>query len=320
MKMVISKPETWGLDSTIFTSVVATIAERRLGDFAVARMHLSAAISLLHLRGGLKAIQDMEFPAGMIVLYAIVSLEGAQVFRNPSSLRTASRILRRRLRIFQNWSRKIRTEHALTRQESTASEPMGPENLTKQDSCLPGSLRYFGSSSVLRPYVESSFADRHPSQLRSYLAVAYAITSMLWAFRDSEEEAAELMDKVVHQVELSQPSVKDSSNSTATPNAGLTMIALLFVLANEASNLGHWNSSDDAAFRSWDIIEFVELMTLASHHSTKRITAAMASWLTTDINNQNGLVLVEDSDFDVMEDEIKIGYFANNDESLSKTI
>ncbi|KAK5052694.1 hypothetical protein LTR84_002560 [Exophiala bonariae] len=311
MQMLISKPENWALDSTIFGIVVAGIAEGRIGDLAVARKHSNAAIALLNLRGGLRAIQDMQFPTGMIILYAYVTLGGTQLFSNSTRLGTASDTLKCRLQIFQKWNREIRTNCSTGSRKPTATAPTC-ENSMRKDPCIPGSLWYFGTSSVLRPYVESSFVDRASSQIRPYLAVLYAINSMLWALQDNEEAAIEFMDRVVHQIELSHPSSKDTNTSTTTSIAGLTVMALLFVLASEATNLGHWKSSEDAAFRSWEIIEFVELVMLASHQSRKRIVASMASWLITDLHNPDGLLLIEDSDFDAMEDEVEIRYFTDN--------
>lgn len=168
MKMLVSNPENWVLDSTLFGIVVAGIAEARLGDLAVARKHSNAALALLSLRNGLKTIQEIEFPTGVIILYAFVTLGGTQLFSNPSRLRTASAGLRHRLRNFQNWNREIRTQVAMD-----FNHPL------KKDTPIPGILWYFGSSSVLRPYVESSFANQQPNQLRSYLAVVYTINSML---------------------------------------------------------------------------------------------------------------------------------------------
>jgi hypothetical protein len=75
MRQLMAESDNWDKTSTVFSLVVAAIAEFRAGDALVARKHLKMAVELLDRRKGLRTIQEMAFTEGMIVLYAFTSLD-----------------------------------------------------------------------------------------------------------------------------------------------------------------------------------------------------------------------------------------------------
>ena len=291
----------WHLDETIIGVIAGAIMEWRLSNLYESQKHLKATFALLSLRGGLRAIQDMKYPAAVVCVFGFVNIRCMSHFDTLQSLRTATGALINRLSRFQSWNQKIRSHRATCgRHDDLIQKLQELPNCQKKRTLKLGYLETraycFNGTSAICPNIRPKFLKERPAEARPYAATLYLINSMLYNLREDEAKAIEFLEDLVYTVAMSIPEAEPSVQANSNRPAKLSATTVMLIVLHCATNLGLWKSSEDTALRSWEAIEFVDLMMLTSPDTQAKITESMCSWLMGSMRDRNSLVLLDATD------------------------
>jgi len=140
----------------------------------------------------------------------------------------------------------------------------------------------------MHAHLDSALLADRPSDLRPYLAVLFAINTILWSLRDDEAEdlACRFLEDLAYTVSMSAPLLPGDRNKATTacsaPGAALSSMSVFFMIAHCAVKLGGWRPSDGSFLRIWEVVEFVDIMMLASPELRLKVVNSLSSWLLTE--------------------------------------
>lgn len=299
MNGTLAARDTALLDETIVGVAAAGVIEWRLGNPYEAQKHLKASLTLLSLRGGLRAIQDLHYPSALVTLLVFIEIGCTAHYEILGTLYTAISTATRRLGDFQKWNQTIRTL------DSASRHPICKESLQSSHQTYRSC---FSEPSALRANIESEHRHGKPSEMRPYLGVLYCLNSILWHLRATPDKAAAFLEDLSYTVSMSVP-VQSPVSGTATQNPLLSSMSILFMIAHCAEKLGEWTSSEHSALRIWEVIDFVDLVVLAPPELRDKVIKALASWLTEPLSGSgDSLELLTEGDLTAFVEGVEQGW------------
>jgi hypothetical protein len=284
---MIADPAARYSSTAISVLAAAPIAEARFGEPEIARKHCVALLHLLNAQGGPKALRALTPSAGIAtrVLVSFISIgAGPAVFGEYSALLAGLTSLKDMLLAMQ-------TCCELTPVIATTSRKSGTRKsfpVEKQDSPTTPSLaeenyhathaRAFNPDSPLYRYVRPNIDVDSLIEQRCHFATLFLFNKGLFDLRTDNEERTRFLSEMLAAVTSGQIAAEDSEKDIE-PTVRMKALTVLYIIVDCTARY----ECGDGAMRSWEAIQTLELVQLASERGRLRITGLLSSWLTRDL-------------------------------------
>ncbi|EXJ89177.1 hypothetical protein A1O3_02241 [Capronia epimyces CBS 606.96] len=304
MNRRLGNPETSCLDDFILAVAIAGSCERRMGNSRGADHHIAAVKKLLDLRGGHKAVREIAYPTGLMIVNILVENDIRCFFTCRAGLMLQLSDLVQKLLKIQTWNTDIRSRSNHTslkelrhhdRSDIMAERDVLVTNYSSRRS------RAFDKRSALFHYVAIPPEELEEDQCRFYLGILFAINTTLWAFRDSENTSIAYLQGLTNAVELSAP----ANFVLRAGGSKLPSLLMLLMIAHHAVAREERNSSTNTVFEVEKVFEFVNMIMMASSESRRSILTAMSSWLTAGISSLEDLCYLSPTRLHLLEEEVE---------------
>lgn len=297
LRLLLEDPQTKDLDSTIATLALSGSAEMRLGSVSLARNHLRAVHYLLVQRDGLHTLQVMSGTTGLETMHSMHQLGSPMILYSAEKLRNSLNTVLLQLDRLSAWNHAARAEYSQSKMEFEhlqGTHPRlgsGPGLKTVQEgaSYWMALQQCLGPSTVIGECLTPYLSDSSDRATRCQIGSLYSLNSMLYNLRHDQRRATSFLKDLAYIVNNSY-SLSPSTNTK--DEAWLQKLHITAVLpatiAHCAMRFGEWHDGSwrntPPALRSWESLEFVELMMLMSPRRRYGILSMMHSWLTYDVH------------------------------------
>ncbi|KAJ9609905.1 hypothetical protein H2200_006234 [Cladophialophora chaetospira] len=263
-------------DQFLYSVATAALIENRLGDIQRSRHHRKGLKYLLHLRGGLKATEQLPLP--MRVQYASFFLELGyeELFQTADEVQVASRVahMQAKLLQLQNWNHDLRlgsNPDSISLEDMISKEPKSiiPGLQLNQRICAlqtPSLLNY------VTP--DSNILD--DAQQRFYLATLYTINATLSAYRASYQASDAYLELLI---ESTEKSIVANNSILQCFASKFPSWMLLFMIGQDVAESFDGVAADLLATPE-EVFEFVEITMMLSSRDRYSAMSALRSWLT----------------------------------------
>lgn len=263
--------DTLPSDNSILGLAVAISAEQRLGNLKAARFHCQAVKAFLFRRNGLQTLREISYPSGIMVLNCVIGL-GLPGLYSDQDIRPKVDDLRRKVRAMQWWNESLwPLEHSRGPEgEGTRVEAITDVGLQKRMEAFSERPMFDYVSIPPRPLEEAEY--------RWFLPILYTLNSVLFAFRAHPGMASNYLDLLCDSVRLSE----NTDFICQCVGGRLPSLVLVIMLGHcaQKSQGGQEHSPANEVYAVEEILEFVELVMMASTGSRDLLLKAMWSWLT----------------------------------------
>lgn len=280
-------------DTSILGLAIAISAEQRLGNLKAARFHCQAVKVLLFRRNGLQTLREISYPSGIMVLNCVIGL-GLPGLYADQDIHPEVHDLRRKVRAMQCWNESLWPPDPSRgpKGEGTKAELTGEAGLRRRIEAF--------SERPLFEYVSIPPRPLEEAEYRWFLPTLYTLNSVLFAFRAHQRMTSNYLDLLADSVRLSE----NTDFICKCVGERLPSLVLVIMLGHcaQRSEGNHEDSAANEVYAVEEILEFVELVMMASKGSRDLILQAMWSWLTAveygDVFRLSGAKL------DILENEI----------------
>ena len=261
------------LDGFVFSVAVAATIEKRIGNAEHANYHIRGLKKLVDMRGGLRAIRNMQYPKDLMLLSTFVELGLPELYTYKELLYKLPH-LRLKLQDLQTWNCDMISKSTHKEARTSSNE----QHLADRRSLMSNSRTYQLSTfnkAALKEYITLPTGRLTDSQYRFYLAVLYAINNALWTFRENHKAS------IIYLVTLADAARMSTSSGFILQCFGdrLPSLLMLLMIAHHAADYGGRENAAEAASADEEVFEFVELMMLARPMSRDAVLEALWSWL-----------------------------------------
>lgn len=288
-----------------FTVAVAASCEIRMANAPGAEQHIGAVKKLLSLQGGSKAVRDITYPLGLMVVNILVQQGIPSLFDCREDLRGKLKSMVQRLHDYQAWNYSLRSDSSPSSPMSIQSclSPSSDEDEPASPSLdgLMRRVRAFNKDSALGKYVALPSNEPDDATYRFLLGVHYALNTAFWDFRDSPNTSNEYLAELIKSVELS----KGANFVLRAGGSKLPSLLLLMMLAHKAAADEGRSASTSIVFHDEEVFEFVNLIMMGGPGIRMRVLKALSSWLTAAAQSLNDLVRLDGVEFDVLAEEVE---------------
>jgi hypothetical protein len=282
-------------DNFLLGLSVATSVEQTLGNLRAAQFHCQAIKKILRRRGGLETLRDISYPTGLMVLTSLVGL-GLPGLYADQDIRPKVKGLRSKLSKMQTWNQSLWGVKSTQSIRFHANEAQA-EGFT--DIGLRKRIDAF-SERPLFEYVGIPPRVLSEAEYRFLLPILFTINTTLWAFRANQRMTHNYLDLLCDSARLSGT----TDFITQCIGGRLPSLVLLIMLGHSAqSSESVKDSSGNEVYAVEEILEFVELMMMASQVTRDLILEVMWSWLTA--VEDGDLCCLNKSTLDTLEEEIE---------------
>jgi hypothetical protein len=293
MNRAITDKNTCYTDNTLTAIAVAGIMEARMGDTSLGRKHLSALRILIARRGGPSILQNMLFGQAMIISASYISIgTGEATFRNSSHLETTIKKFVCNFKAMQAWNQNLRITFEDCKSNDVKADVYEASLKTlpsissiSSSSQLGRSAKYrssrrkvFGPHSVLRKYLELIALHSSADERRCFFAVLWNINNMLYDLQKDYDESRTFFEHLLSDVTLCEIPAVDRSAQTVY----LKSPTLIYILASVTAKHSSGNGERGGVLHTWNSINILELIELATKDSREEISSLLSSWLTND--------------------------------------
>ncbi len=301
MKTKLSDEKTSQLTPSRLPVAMAATIEKRLGNMEHANYHTRALKKLLDLRGGPRAIRDMQYPFGLMIFNILIEIGLPELYIYQGLLMKLPQ-LRLRLRELQMWNYKLVNSPSMKNARETNQSYLA--TILHPSDYSARRLQAF-SKPTLEEYITVPEGKLTEAQYRFYLAMLYAINNALWAFRDKPRASDIYLENLADATEMS------SSHGFILQCFGdkLPSLLMLLMIGHHAANSDERDLATDAVFADEEAFEFVELMMLASPESRDCVLKALSSWLTSADTTE--FTCLSNSKLDIVLEEIEDRWLEN---------
>lgn len=301
----------------VFTLAIAASCELRMSNPLGAEHHIGAAKKLLALQGGFKAIRDITYPLGLMVLSSLVELSIPNLFDSLEELRSKLEAMVQRLRDYQTWNYKLRRGQSYHPTIGVERKIMSSSKEREADSSLDQlakRIRAFNKDSPLGHYVALPPGELTEAQFRFSLSILYAMNTAFWDFRDNTKTSDEYLKELTTAAEL-------SITANFVLRAGgskLPSLLMLILFAHKAAKAEGRHPSTSKVFHVEEVFEFVNLAIMAGPVIRMRVLKALSSWLTSGYLNLDDLTHLSDKDFDILREEVENTWLSDQARCLAE--
>jgi hypothetical protein len=316
MNKAIANPDTRYSNNTLATTAAAGILESRSGNPVEGRKHLIALRHLIEGRGGSNVLQDMLFGQAMVITVGFLGTGTHEAtFVDEVRLKRAIESFNSTFQAMQSWNQSLRVEFEKS-YESDVSSPkvdMATDTLSSLSDILYVSnirdleryrssrRKVFGKTSFLHKYIEPRRANTSECKRRSHFAVLWIINKLIYDLRHDHQKSKEFIESFLNDV-ISGEIPSGNRNSSPAAGTPLNPITLVYILAASAAKHTPKFSGRGGILHSWDAIDPLELMELATKDSQEEVTALLSSWLT---NDECDIFYIADSRIEDISNEIE---------------
>jgi hypothetical protein len=288
-----------------FTVAVAASCEIRMANAPGAEQHIGAVKKLLSLQGGSKAVRDITYPLGLMVVNILVEQGVPSLFDCREDLRAKLKSMVQRLHDYQTWNYSLRSDSSPPSPMSIQSclTPSSDEDELASPNLesLMRRVRAFNEGSALGKYVALPSNEPDDATYRFLLGVLYALNTAFWAFRDSPSTSNGYLAELIKSVELS----KAANFVLRAGGSKLPSLLMLMMLAHKAATDEGLNASTSIVFHDEEVFEFVNLIMMGGPVIRMRVLKALSSWLTTAAQRVNELVHLDGVELDILAEEVE---------------
>jgi hypothetical protein len=289
-------------DEYIMAVAGAGASELRMGNSKGAECHIQAARKLLELRGGMKALRDITYPLGLMILNVFVQNGIGSLWKTEEELREKVAEFSRWIREVQTWNFTIRDHSATNRKSRDGhSTPESDHDDGPAWSQQTARARAFAPKTSLSNYITLPPGDLDNEGYRFYFGILFALNRALHAFRNSDRTTTAYLAGLTCAVEMSA-----AHNFTLRAGgAKLPSLLLLLMIAHHAVEVGERTERTEGVFHVEEIFELLEIVMLAGRGTRMLVLRAFASWLTTPIASTADLEFVNNSKLDILAGEVE---------------
>lgn len=322
MRELLQNPQNHHLDSTLSALTIAGSAELRQGNVAAGKSHLSAILTLMRQRRGLRTLQSMTSMTGTAVTHVLHMTGIPMLFDTQVALQQSLRYYEVTLQSFDLWNHACRREIILKGESLTPRyiqsqvnfSHLRPDEVSTNPHYWSIRTKTVGSSSAIGQFLAPQSTPISCSGQRCRAGSLYCLNSILYNLRDNETVALNFI------VDLDY-TLRNSVHSESSPGADGDMLsankhaAFVSMITYCARKHGIWDDHDltrDPALRVWESLEFLELMALASPDKRKSVMGVLYSWLTCDGSEADSLPKLDLSELARMKCEIMRYWIALN--------
>lgn len=271
MHKILVENDASNSDNFLLGLSVATSVEQTLGNLNAAQFHCQAVMKILRRRGGLETLRDISYPTGLMVLTSVVGL-GLPGLYSDQDIQPKVKDLRCKLRKMQTWNQ------SLWHVRSTQSMRFHVNKAQAEFPIDIGLRKRIAAFSERRLFEYVCIPPRalEEAEYRFLLPVLFTINTTLWAFRANQIMTHNYLDLLCDSARLSGT----TDFVTQCIGGRLPSLVLLIMLGHSAhrSESGK-DSSGNEVYAVEGILEFVELMMMASQMTRDLILKVMWSWL-----------------------------------------
>ncbi|KAJ9609678.1 hypothetical protein H2200_006006 [Cladophialophora chaetospira] len=280
-------------DDYILAVAIAEGSEHRMDNTQNARCHIIAAKRLLELRGGLRSIREIAYPWGLMIVNIFVEqgVDDLDVQAWHFTLKYGSSTT-------QHGHGNLHTHKSHLDRDQPV--PINDGHSTHDQA--------FEVNIALYDYVHLPGDELEDAHFRFYLSILYAMNTALYAFRESEVTTGIYLKGV-------RTAVEKSTHQNFLLRAGgfkLPSLVLLLMIAHSAVEAGERNPSTSIVFNVEEVLEFVEIMMMASRASRMNMLRALESWLTTPIATNRDLIFVNNAKLKILAKEVEEAWRVRN--------
>ena len=238
-----------------------------------------------------------------------ISLGFPQVFRRRETLEAKLSNLIETLTNLQEWSLLLRFNalQNLVNNITIADKDFDGATLNRS-SLVAASIirsRYFGPSSALSTYAALPSHALGDFEARELFSTLFAINVFLWEFRDNEISTIKFLVDLSHTVNMSPP----TTFPFRPPATRLPSLIMILVLGYGSAKLnGKQVPPKSFLICIEEIIEFVELVMMASPQARHMILSALSSWLTATVSWAEDFYQLHSADMQFLKMDIRNGW------------
>jgi hypothetical protein len=306
MKEGLADPEASISDQYLLAVGVAAASEHRMGNIASAGLHVQAAKRILELRGGLKAIREVTYPLGLMVVNIFVELGVDGLWKSQPELHARVTALTQWIRDAQAWNFTLR--HQIASAPTRVRDYPSPDSDGEGDQTTwliaddqSRRARAFASKTALADYITLPPAPLTEAQCRFYLSILFAINRALYAFRGCETTTNAYLTGLTAAVEMSA----FHNFALRAGGAKLPSMLLLLMIAHSAVNTGSRDQQTDVVFHVEELFEIVQLVMMASPKMIFQLLTVFESWLTAPIADSSKLKFMNNPSLAIFAQEVE---------------
>ncbi|KEF59424.1 uncharacterized protein A1O9_04268 [Exophiala aquamarina CBS 119918] len=292
-----------------FNAAMAAGAEFRMENLPAAEQHVRAVKKILSLHGGAKAVRDITEPFGLMVVQILVDQGIPGLFYScEAEFRVKFKSIVKRLHKYQVWNYSLRAESGPPSPMSVRSCLTSSSDEDERSSPnLESRVCAFSKDSALGKYVALPSTELDEPTCRFMLSVLYALNTAFWDFRNSPNASNEYLQEIKTSAEL-------TNTANFLLRAGhfrLPSLLMLTMLAHKTATREARTASTSVVFHDEEVFEFVNLVMMGGPAIRIRVLKALLSWLTTAVSGVNDLILLNDADFEVLEQQAEDTWVAD---------
>lgn len=308
-------------DDTEFTTLLICILsaawlEKAKGDEINACMHVKATLDLLRPHGGLRALQRRSVGPSVNISMVFEMLGVPMIFTTRRTIDNACEKVKPALQAFQDWTRLIWQERRRRSHQDGSSSGENhslPHHAHSLDYESYWAMRQstLGPASTPGRLLAVGIDQARESHWRPVLITLYTLNDILYNLGDELGVAEQFLSDL-----------GSVSENSIDPNLDLDDLPpfvfsnFCFWMARSADNHGLWfdhGESSPPAMRTWEALEFAELMMLAPPETRKRVMNALFLWLYCEPEEElDDKAILEEADLDDIKEEIVNAWEAAN--------
>lgn len=281
MRKAVADPVHRYSDFTVIGLAVAAIAEARCGGPGHGQRHLAAVKSIIEARGGLASIQTMPFRSIIIVMAAFINLgAGSAAFPHLNALDSAIQALTSSVCAFHKWNFCMRQDC------QRLSPPLAPNETSIEKSYHEMRRKALGNGSPLEKFLTQTNLTASSAQKRCQIAILWILNQTLWELRFDYPEATSFLDTLRRNVISGNiPGAGPSPEAiTVQPLTVVYILAECAVKFGRSPNMSlDTDACGDGIRRTWNAIDIIELLELATEKTRSRLLGFLSGWLTEDL-------------------------------------
>lgn len=279
LSKLIADPAKRHTTTTISVLAAAPIAEARFGEPELGRKHCVALLHLLNAQGGHQALRKMTTSAGIAtrIMVSLISIgAGYAAFANYATLLTSLASLKETLLAMQTWHELTSLSTSTGRKLVWRKRSVGEKQNDQASPSFAGDhyrIKHFDPKSPLYRYVGPTVDGDSLVEQRCHFASLFIFNKVILDLRNDTEECKRFFNEMVDAINSGQVRPEESKTE---PLIRMKTLTVLYIVADCATRY----ESGDKVPRSWQAIDALELVQLASESGRLRVTGLLSGWLT----------------------------------------
>ncbi|KIW92217.1 uncharacterized protein Z519_07201 [Cladophialophora bantiana CBS 173.52] len=270
-------------DWAITCVVVAGYADAMAGQAERGRKHTKAGLDMLQ---DFRNLQRMRLSSGSIAFKAFLQTGVPMMFTTSASLETAMCNACQNVRRIQSWTRFRRNSPCFSSHcQYHSLEVVASHDSAQAAASFDGQCRYWatrelalGSTTAMGRLLAPKLVKMPVSDERLLMASIYALNGVLCNLQDDDSTAERFLGDIG---EMISNSLEEGVDLSVPPRFAMQNCIHIIIACAERHGLWSYHGPTQPlpAMRTWEALEFVEIMMLIRPEKQHEIMDAMRRWL-----------------------------------------